>query len=193
MLYAVPYTNTFSSRKDETAFQRELVRRLLGWAMKRQYGVNPADLKMVSSCRGKPAFSNHLACFSLSHCPGLVCCTVGEKETGVDAEPVRPYHPRLARRICTPNELALLQSSANPEEALTSLWTLKESLMKLTGEGMRFGFQNASFRFEHGKPVASMPGVQAACFTEIPGYIISVCCQDPPPERLEQVNLEEVF
>lgn len=193
MLYAVPYDNKFSSKSEEASYQRELVRKLLTWAVKREYGAESSALNVVYGIHGKPAFSNHPARFSLSHCPGLVCCGVSEEEIGVDAEPVRPFDFRLAHRICTPGELEFLTSAPDQSEALTALWTLKESLMKLTGEGMRYGFRNAAFTFDQGKPVPASPGIWAACFKCVPDFLVSVCCRGRPPEELKLVDLSRLF
>ncbi len=193
MLYAVPYNKKFSSRSEEAAYQRELSRTLLHWAVKREYGKKYPLSEIVYGSHGKPAFSNSPVKFSLSHCRGLACCALGAEEVGVDAEAVRPFDLRLARRICTPEEWEFLSSAPNRDEALILLWTLKESLMKLTGKGIGYGFRNAAFMFRHDKPVPALAGVQAASFRPVPGVLLSICCRGEPPKELKLQELPELF
>ncbi len=191
MLYAAAYQESFSTKAEATAYQRELGRRLLKWSMRREYGVKLSALKLAAGPHGKPFFQNHPACFSISHCRGLVCCALGEREIGVDAEPVRPFDPRLARRICAPEELAYLETVSDQGLELTALWTLKESLMKMTGEGIRFGFQNARFPTPLGNPMIPAPGITALCLTDIPGYLVSVCGKGEMPGVIQIVEPEQ--
>lgn len=192
MLYAARYFKTFSNRREEASYQHLLAQKLLNWAMKQEYGAESTDFNLVYSPHGKPFFSNHPARFSLSHCRGLVCCALSEEDIGVDAEQILSYSSRLARRICTPEELEYLASASDQTEALTALWTLKESLMKLTGEGLQYGFQNASFTFDQGRPVPTLPGVQAFCFHSVSGFLVSVCCRGNPPKELKLVDLPQL-
>ncbi len=187
MLYITPYEHTFSRRREEAAFQRDLARRLLGYAMEREHGVPIESLTMAKGPGGKPYFADHPARFNLSHCRGLVCCAVGQGEIGVDCEPLRPYDPRLAERICTRSELAFLENAADRDAVLTELWTLKESLMKLSGRGMAYGFQNAAFSLEGQVPVCLVPGIQCALFRGRPGWALAVSSFEAPPAALIEV------
>lgn len=174
MLYTLRYQNKFSSRRDEHAFQHELSRRLLDYSLRAEYAVALSELRLVRLPHGKPVFENFPVHFSIAHCGGLVCCALSQSEIGIDCEKIRPFNARLAERICTAAELEGILKSDNKAVALTALWTLKESLMKLSGEGMAYGFKNAEFAAESGgvRPVAV--NAKAACFTAS-DYIISVC------------------
>jgi phosphopantetheinyl transferase len=55
---------------------------------------------------------------------------------GVDVEIIRPHHPRLAQRICSPAELAWVNAQSDPHRALLSLWTKKEARVKWEGCGL---------------------------------------------------------
>lgn len=192
MLYAVRYENTFSNKKEEHQYQKALSRRLLSHGLQKEYGAALETLKLSRGPHGKPYFTDFPVKFSLSHCPGLVCCGVGEAALGVDTERVRPHSPRLAQRVCTPAEREFLTGAENQDEALTVLWTLKESLMKLTGQGMRYGFQNAAFTFQKEKPLPVLPGIRAAWFCPDGKYVVSVCCEGEPPLGIEWVDLSQL-
>ena len=86
---------------------------------------------------GKPYLRNHPdAHFNISHCEGCVCCAVSDRPVGVDVEMLQ-YDPDLARTVCNNAELRTIATSQRPEIEFTKLWTMKESCLKLCGEGLR--------------------------------------------------------
>ena len=169
-LYAADYERTFSEKPKERQYQHELARRLLYTALKAEYGIDGEALSIRRGEHGKPYFEDCPVQFNLSHCgqngKGLVCCALSEFEVGVDCAPLRPYDERFARRICTDREYADLQESKEPDRMLMTLWTQKESYMKLTGAGFRQGFRTE---------VAALPDVFAKTFDMAPGFLITVC------------------
>lgn len=193
MLYAVPYEKEFSSKKEESAFQHVLSRRLLDFALQKEYSVTLASLELCSEAHGKPYFKNFPVSFSISHCSGLVCCALSKQGIGIDAERVRPFSESLAERICTPDELRLLASSANRSEDLTALWTLKESMMKLYGRGIAYGFKNAKFTLNGSTFAAVDENVRVVMLRLKNGYVLSVCTFGAPPEQLLLTELSRLF
>lgn len=179
VLYAAGYERAFSGRPEERRYQHELANRLLYAALKEEYGIEGEGFVIQRGEYGKPYFEHCPVRFNLSHCgqggKGLVCCALSEFEVGVDCAPLRPYDDRLARCICTDREYADLQESQDPGKLLMTLWTQKESYMKLTGMGFRQGFQTE---------VAALPNVFTKTFETLPGYLITVCSgkSDLPPE-----------
>ncbi len=153
LLYAARYEERGLSRREEGQLQRRLARALLGLALRREFSLELDALPMERGPQGKPYFPGAPVEFSLSHCPGMVCAGLSAVPLGVDVQPARPYSQRLARRICTPEELAWLEGSPQKDRDLMALWTWKEAVMKLWGHGMSYGFQQAAFRFPQGDPV----------------------------------------
>lgn len=192
MLYVTSYTGSFSSRKKEAAHQHDLSRKLLSFAMEQEYGISLSSLQIETGKHGKPFFPNFPAQFSLSHCRGAVCCALSDWEIGVDIEAIRPYDPRLARHICTPQELVFLEASCSPDKALTTLWTLKESLMKLSGLGFAYGFQNAEFVWESGSFRPARQEIETATFEPFPDFILSVCTAGGLPEKVKTVDISKL-
>ncbi len=193
MLYAAAYPPLGSSKKEEKLFGHELAYQLLYYGMEREYGKKRSSLRLEHGPHGKPFFSNSSVCFSLSHCAGLACCTFSDREIGVDVERVRPYDPKLAKRICTPSELGFLENAPNRGEALILLWTLKESLLKATGEGFHYGFQNAEFLFERGVIHPARKELRSISFQSVPGVFLSVCGFGKLPEKLELLEAKALF
>ena len=185
VLYAASYKRAFSGRPEERLYQHELARRLLYVALKEEYGIAGETLSIQRGEHGKPYFENCPVRFNLSHCgqegKGLACCALSEFEVGVDCAPLRPYDERLARRIWTEKEYADLQRSKDPERLLMTLWTQKESYLKLTGAGFRQGFRTE---------VASLPDVFAKTFDTVQGYLITVCSGHADlPQEVKQCDL----
>ena len=68
---------------------------------------------------------------------------------GIDAESIRQFSPELAAATMKPEELDIIQSSPNPSIAFTHFWTMKESLLKLTGEGITDNIQGILTNADH--------------------------------------------
>ena len=190
-LYAVSVPTEFPHPREKAAFQRETAHRLLAWALQRDFAADLAALPVDRGPYGKPFFPGHPARYNLTHTDGLVCCALGTREVGVDAEAFQPVNSRLEQRVCTPEELAWLDAAPDRERAFITLWTLKESLMKFTGEGIAMGFANAAFTWRQGRPVPPLPGVEAVTFL-LPGAAVSVCAAPPLPREIIFVPLEDL-
>lgn len=104
--------------------------------------------------------------FNLSHCPAAALCVVSRCPVGADIEMLREYNCSLARRVLNDDELRQVEESARPDVEFARLWTMKESLLKLTGEGIRRDL----------KSVLCGDGVRfttAVCLNR--GYVYTVC------------------
>lgn len=86
---------------------------------------------------GKPYFRDYSEIFfNISHCHRGIACAVMDKPVGIDIEEIQ-YDEDLAKVIFNPEELEAVRSADEPAVKFTEFWTLKESLLKLTGEGLR--------------------------------------------------------
>lgn len=87
--------------------------------------------------QGKPFFPDFPQLhFNLSHSGSFALCALDDSPVGVDIEVIRPHHPRLAQRICSPAELEWVNTQPDPHRALLSLWTKKEARVKQDGCGL---------------------------------------------------------
>lgn len=108
--------------------------RLLQHALLQEYGINEAPVFTYGN-KGKPLLQGHPDIhFSLSHCHEAVAVAVSEHPVGIDIETVDHYNPEIARHVMSDDEMRQIEASAQPEIAFTRLWTMKESLYKLTGD-----------------------------------------------------------
>ena len=108
---------------------------LLAWALRRR-GL-PSLPPIARMEGGKPWFPDRPDChFNLSHSGPFALCVLDDAPVGADIEAVRPHHPGLAGRICSPEELAWLDGQRCRDRALLRLWTAKECKVKYLGSGL---------------------------------------------------------
>lgn len=111
---------------------------LLGCCMKKR-GVSLEETPCFDKY-GKLYFP-HIDRFyvNLSHGGNYAVCAMDTAPVGVDIETVRQYKKNVAERICTSVEmqsLLILKKEEEKNRVFTKLWTRKESMAKLSGEGI---------------------------------------------------------
>lgn len=85
---------------------------------------------------GKPRIAGRSDIFfSISHCSRCVACIVSDAPVGIDVEDIQ-YDELLSKKVCNSEELQRIAAAANPAEEFTKLWTMKESFLKMTGQGI---------------------------------------------------------
>jgi 4'-phosphopantetheinyl transferase len=130
---------------------------LLRNALAETGGLPPSHWRFVKGKHGKPQIDAALTrpdlCFNLSHSKGLVACVVATgAPIGIDVELISSAHSGLgiASRYFSADEIALLRSRPLHEQPQTffRLWTLKEALIKATGEGLHRSLDSFSFSLD---------------------------------------------
>lgn len=87
---------------------------------------------------GQPTIQNgHI---SISHTEGYAACAISRQPVGIDVEREHTFSKAAAKRILSPQE-ELLRESENADELLSRIWTVKESFLKMTGEGIPGGMR----------------------------------------------------
>lgn len=130
-------------REQALRFKHDLGRRqcaeaylLLCQALREQYDITDPPSFTIGT-HGKPSLTEHPDIhFNLSHCKYAVACAVSDFPVGVDVECLNRYNERLARHVLSDKEFTLVRQSTNPDTEFTRLWTMKESVCKLTGTGI---------------------------------------------------------
>lgn len=107
---------------------------LLWCALRIECGIDEAPVFNYDVHR-KPVLQGHPDIhFSLSHCPEAVACAVSDHPVGIDIESTGHYTIEVARHVMDNDEIRQIEASAQPAVTFTRLWTMKESLYKLTGD-----------------------------------------------------------
>lgn len=127
---ALSYRHLSGRRESATAFL------LLADALRQEYGISHIPPFTLTE-HGKPSLSEypHIH-FSLSHCRNAVLCAIDSRPVGADIERLRTFTPSLLRYTMSPSEQDTILHSPTPQLTFTELWTRKEALLKLTGQGV---------------------------------------------------------
>lgn len=149
-----------------------LLNRVLGY-----YGVEPTSVTV--GAHGKPEVDG--ICFNLSHSGELVVCAVSENPIGCDVENLREAPKGVAERFFSESEKKYLEQFFGHayDEAFFRLWTMKESYVKMTGEGM--GLPEGTYELLVGEQakVRRDGKIQDCHMSEVVAqdYIISICAE----------------
>ncbi len=108
-------------------------KQLLCFVLK-QYGIYPAVIETGE--HGKPFLPQYPEFhFNLSHSGAYVVCVCAANAVGVDLEQCRKRLPKPSKRIFSQTELNFLNqaSSDDYQNRFLTLWTMKESYVKMIG------------------------------------------------------------
>lgn len=140
---------------------------LLKRALREQEGIDENPLFEYGP-HGKPSIVGHPNLhFSLSHCREAAACVLSRRPVGIDVESTGRFRESVARYAMSEVELSRIQQAERPEVEFTRLWTMKESLLKLTGQGINDRMKEV------------LDGVPPEAFTTVErldrNYIYTVC------------------
>ena len=136
-------------RAQALKFQHEKGRRLslavyllLKKGLREEFGITE-DPVFGYSPEGKPFLPDHPNIhFSFSHSGTVALCAIDRVPVGADVEVPRKISPELTAYTMSDEEVSRITASDDPQMAFLSLWTQKEAVLKLTGEGIRNNMKN---------------------------------------------------
>jgi len=137
---------------------------LLCEGLRQEYGIeNPPVFEYGE--HGKPFIVGHPEiCFNMSHCREAAICVLSERPVGVDIESIHRYSESLARYTMSDAEMAQIEQAERADVEFIRLWTLKEAVLKRSGEGIRNDMKHVLDHLKDAKTVIN----------EKKGYIYSV-------------------
>lgn len=95
------------------------------------------QLKVKKTEKGKPYLDGVKDFyFSVSHSDDIIVFCASNKPVGIDVEHKTGRYMDIARRFFTTDEYECLSSSTDKEREFLTLWTKKESYIKMIGEGL---------------------------------------------------------
>ena len=120
----------------------------------RDIGIGCSDtLDLREGDNGKPFIADIPVCFNISHSGERVAVAVSSAQVGCDVETRSDNALRVAKRFFSPDEYAFLESIEDDgmqRAEFTRLWTMKESVIKCCGEGIRRVLSDFSVTDESG-------------------------------------------
>ena len=115
---------------------------LLCQGLREEYGITELPFFEYGE-HGKPAIVGHPEIhFNLSHCREAALCVISDRPVGVDVESVRQKRDGLVEYTMNAREVEEIRTAVNPDLQFIRLWTKKEALLKLTGEGINNHLKN---------------------------------------------------
>jgi len=155
----------------------------------------PADSQPVAGPIGKLYFPDYPDFnFNLSHSGTKAVCAVSSVPVGCDIE-IIAYDKterlrKISHRFFLPSEEKMIVSQGSEKaeaETFFRFWTLKESFMKVTGEGMKLAPD--TFELDLTGPQVQIKqdydkenDYHFVEFTDVDGYCLSVCTKGKPFE-----------
>lgn len=148
---------------------------LLLLSMLQDAGVT--DFTLSENEHGKPYLLQYPNIhFNLSHSGTLAVCAVADAPVGIDTEEKRPKSDGVARRFFTAEEYQYLEAAKDKDRAFLSIWTRKESYLKLLGCGFAKSPETFSVLSEDALGVH---------FTEheVAGQPVCICTHEKPIDK----------
>ncbi|MBO7601844.1 MAG: 4'-phosphopantetheinyl transferase superfamily protein [Bacteroidaceae bacterium] len=130
-------------REQALKFKHELGQRtcaaaylLLCDGLRKEYGIIEKPVFEYGE-HGKPSLLGypHIQ-FNFSHCREAVICILSNQPVGVDIESIRPFKQTLVDYTMNEEEVARIQQAERPDFEFIKLWTQKEAVLKLSGDGI---------------------------------------------------------
>lgn len=110
---------------------------LLCEGLSKEYGMTERPVFEYGE-HGKPSIKGHPEIFfNMSHCREAAICVLSDVPVGVDVESIRSYNESLARYTMSEAEMERIEKAEHPDVEFIRLWTLKEAVLKRSGEGIR--------------------------------------------------------
>lgn len=142
---------------------------------------------------GKPYLTDYPDLyFSLSHSGSVVACLCDTQEVGLDVQQHVNVKERIAKRFFSQKEYEMLvreEDSRVREQLFFRMWSIKESYIKYTGEGMSRGLD--SFVIDPERCIV-MDESREVCYEEIKpegisGYSVCACM-----EKREKIEIRKI-
>ena len=122
---------------------------LLKEGLRKEYAITePCEFSYLPD--GKPFLTEHPDIhFNLSHSGDVAVCALSDQPVGIDIETSRKISNSLIDYTMNEKERAFIAASDDMTMAFLTLWTKKEALLKLTGEGIRNDLKNVLDHADH--------------------------------------------
>jgi len=109
---------------------------LLCEGLQKEYGITEKPVFEYGE-HGKPFLVGHPDIhFNLSHCREAAICIIADHPVGIDIESIREFKETLVDYTMNEDEKRQIKQAERPDIEFIKLWTRKEAVLKLSGEGI---------------------------------------------------------
>ncbi len=166
---------------------------LLDCALKK-HGLSEKQAEIFYGANGKPYLKDCNLFYNLSHSGVVAVCAFSDREVGIDIQKSVTPSDALIKKVCSEDEIKYLLSLGEDDKssAFTRLWTLKESYLKFTGEGITLSPRSLDLNFSHPVRIKRNGEEQEVNFAEyrVCGCAVSVCSRtDEFPTTIEEIKI----
>ena len=157
---------------------------LLSYALNELTGKRSCTWNVTEGADGKPYLTDIPVFFNISHSGERIALALSPMEVGCDVESKSANALSIAKRFFSENEHAYILAAPDEKTRsrdFTRLWTMKESVVKCCGEGIRRPFRDFSVVDEEGgiTDTVTLPGKRDVYhireFAAEDKYCYSVC------------------
>lgn len=166
----------------------------------RQYGIRERETALIYGENKKPYLRDYPEMFfNLSHSGSIAMAVFAGREVGCDVEQIGKPDFRVATRFFAEGEKKLLEKAGDEEtdKLFYRLWVLKESFLKVTGEGIRMPLDDFCICLGEKIQVEVKGKYQEYRFQELalPGYQAALCLKgtEEVKAKVELLSLEEIL
>jgi len=111
-------------------------------------GIKNRDISFSTNEFGKPFLKDFPGFhFNLSHSGRWVVCSVDKQPVGIDVEEIQTIDLDISKNYFSPDEHMDLMKMDDKMSYFFTLWTLKESYIKIVGKGLSLPLNSFSIRF----------------------------------------------
>ncbi len=165
---------SYKQEKDKTASVLAFL--LLRFALFQEYNTLTIP-QLDTDENGKPFDVNNVYHFNLSHCDKAVACALHRSPVGVDVQDFRSVKSNVIRKVCSPEELLLLQQADRPEQLFAAFWASKEAFGKCMGQGIGYDLKSTCFCKQEAFPCVYKDEKNIICTQLKDCFALSVCAQ----------------
>lgn len=164
----------------------------------KQYDSSEREVGFAVSEYGKPYFETLSALqFSISHSGTIAAAAFSDQDIGCDVEKKGEMDLQVAKRFFCEDEIEMILRQNSEEERrrlFFRYWTLKESFVKITGQGLHLSLNSFCILLNE-KNISVRQEIDRkkyffAEFDSIPDYSCSLCALEDCGEiRLQKIEL----
>lgn len=181
-----------------TRFWGEVLR---NYGLKIYWGMDIGTYTLIRGAHGKPYIKERKdVFFNISHSGEYVLCAFSDTSVGVDIEKKGKLRLTVARRFFHAEEIQQLENTWGEEkqaELFYRLWSVKESFLKYTGEGLSASFSAFAVNFENAglflrKGKEKIEVKISECKID-PCYVSYICSGSQEVPVIREVGLTEIL